>query len=88
MFRKLELPELVIHTQKEYINLSLVLVTNQKLCWHYRQKIQQKIASNPQFLDSHGCAKEIGELLNEMINNQHWRRSQDSRDIIKSIGNY
>ena len=67
--------ELITHTEKEYINCTIALATNQKLCWHYRNKIQQKIVFNPQFLDSHGYAKQIEGLLNKMINNQDRRRS-------------
>ena len=66
LLKELELPELITHTEKEYINLSIALATNPKLCWHYRNKIQQKIVSNPQFLDSYGYAKQIGELLNKI----------------------
>ncbi|MEM1171066.1 MAG: glycosyltransferase [Cyanobacteria bacterium P01_H01_bin.35] len=71
LLKELELPELITHTEKEYINLTVALATDQKLCCDYREKIQQKILSNPQFLDSHSYAKQIGRIFKKMINNQH-----------------
>ncbi|MCL2935983.1 MAG: glycosyltransferase, partial [Trichodesmium sp. MAG_R02] len=77
LLTELELQELITHTEKEYIHLSISLATDTKLYSYYGEKIKQKILSNPQFLDSHGYAKQMGELLKNIINNQDRRRSQE-----------
>ena len=67
LLTELELPELIAHTKKEYIELSIPLATDKKLYWDYRDQIQQKILSNPEFLDCHGYAKQIGALLKKLL---------------------
>ncbi|MDJ0553406.1 MAG: glycosyltransferase [Microcoleaceae cyanobacterium MO_207.B10] len=63
LITELELPELITHTEKEYMDISVALATDQNLRWYYRNQIQQKMASNPKFLDGHTYAEQICYIL-------------------------
>jgi predicted O-linked N-acetylglucosamine transferase (SPINDLY family) len=67
LIAELELPELIAHTEKEYIDLSVALATNRELRCNYRNQIQQKMASNPAFLNGANYAKEISRFFSTML---------------------
>ena len=63
MLEELLIPELVANSENSYIEMSTALGTNPELRRRYRDRVQQKIAANPKFLDSHAYSERIGKLF-------------------------
>ncbi|MDF0553486.1 glycosyltransferase [Kamptonema sp. UHCC 0994] len=74
MLRELEIPELITNSQQSYLRLAVALGSNPQLRQIHRQKIQQKMQSNPRFLDAHTYSLSIGKLFQELF--QKWQNSQ------------
>lgn len=95
MLREIEIPELIADSQQSYIRLAVALGSNPQLRQLHRQKIQQKMQSNPKFLDSHTYSLSIGKLFQELF--QKWQNSQSplgssvlapSTEFINKLENY
>ncbi|HLO48602.1 MAG TPA: glycosyltransferase [Kamptonema sp.] len=80
MLREIQLPELVVDTEKSYIELSVALGTNPELRDRYRQQIQLKMAENPRFLDSYAYWTQMGALF-EKLWRQHWREPLTGQSV-------
>ncbi|MBD0395763.1 MAG: glycosyl transferase family 2, partial [Microcoleus sp. C1-bin4] len=66
VLEELLLPELVANSEKSYVELSTALGTNPELRRHYRDRIQQKMAANPKYLDSRACSTQLGTLFERL----------------------
>ena len=67
MLEELLLPEQVANSEKSYVELSTALGTNPELRRHYRERIQQKMAANPKYLDSRACSTQLGTLFERLL---------------------
>ena len=63
VLEELLIPELVANSENSYIEMSTALGTNPELRRRYRDRVQQKIAANPKFLDSRAYSERIGKLF-------------------------
>ncbi len=63
VLEELLIPELVANSENSYIEISTALGTNPELRRHYRDRVQQKMAANPKFLDSRAYSERIGKLF-------------------------
>ncbi len=63
MLEELLIPELVANSENSYIEISTALGTNPELRRRYRDRVQQKMAANPKFLDSRAYSERIGKLF-------------------------
>ena len=63
VLEELQLPELVANSENSYLELSTALGTNPKLRRHYRDRVQQTMATNPKILDSLAYSSLIGKLF-------------------------
>lgn len=79
MLREIEIPELIADSQQSYIRLAVALGSNPQLRQLHRQKIQQKMQSNPRFLDSHAYSLSIGKLFQELF-----QKLQNSQSLLGS----
>ncbi|MEG4807419.1 glycosyltransferase [Microcoleus sp. F8-D3] len=64
---ELLLPELVADSENSYLELSTALGTNPEMRQHYRERIQQKMAANPKYLDSRACSTQLGTLFERLF---------------------
>ncbi|MEG4072828.1 glycosyltransferase [Microcoleus sp. Pol14C2] len=64
---ELLLPELVADSENSYLELSTALGNNPELRRHYRDRIQQKMAANPKYLDSRACSTQLGTLFERLF---------------------
>ncbi|MEG4271228.1 MULTISPECIES: glycosyltransferase [unclassified Microcoleus] len=64
---ELLLPELVADSENSYLELNTALGTNPELRRHYRDRIQQKMAANPKYLDSRACSTQLGTLFERLF---------------------
>jgi len=67
VLEELLLPELVANSQNSYLDLSTALGTNPELRQHYRERIRQKMAANPKYLDSRACSIQLGILFERLF---------------------
>ncbi|MBD1830176.1 glycosyltransferase [Microcoleus vaginatus GB1-A2] len=67
VLEELLLPELVADSEKSYLDLSTALGTNPELRRHYRDRIQQKMAANPKYLDSRAWSTQLGTLFERLL---------------------
>ncbi|MEG4575244.1 glycosyltransferase [Microcoleus sp. N3A4] len=67
VLEELLLPELVANSENSYLELSTALGTNPELRRHYRDRIQQKMAANPKYLDSRACSTQLGTLFERLF---------------------
>jgi predicted O-linked N-acetylglucosamine transferase (SPINDLY family)/glycosyltransferase involved in cell wall biosynthesis len=67
LLEELLLPELVANSEKSYLEMSTALGTNPELRRHYRDRIQQKMAANPKYLDSRACSTQLGTLFERLL---------------------
>ncbi len=79
MLRELGFPELVTDSKNNYIKLSIELGTNRELRQRYAGQIRQKIALNPQFLDSSSYAAKMQTILEKILINNHNNRITKER---------
>ena len=63
VLEELLIPELVANSEKSYIEMSTALGTNPELRRRYRDRVQQKMAANPKFLDSRAYSHQIAKLF-------------------------
>ena len=63
VLEELLIPELVADSENSYIEISTALGTNPELRRRYRDRVQQKMAANPKFLDSRAYSERIGKLF-------------------------
>ncbi|MEG3897424.1 MULTISPECIES: glycosyltransferase [unclassified Microcoleus] len=63
VLEELLIPELVANSENSYIEMSTALGTNPELRRRYRDRVQQKMAANPKFLDSRAYSERIGKLF-------------------------
>ena len=63
ILEELLIPELVANSENSYIEISTALGTNPELRRRYRDRVQQKMAANPKFLDSRAYSERIGKLF-------------------------
>ncbi|HLO47165.1 MAG TPA: glycosyltransferase [Kamptonema sp.] len=74
MLREIEMPELIANSEESYIKLAVSLGNNSQMRQLHRQKIQQKMQSNPRCLDSRTYSISIGKLFQELFHK--WQNSQ------------
>jgi len=67
VLEELLIPELVANSENSYLELSTALGTNPELRRHYRDRIQQKMAANPKYLDSRACSTQLGTLFERLF---------------------
>ncbi|MEP6515483.1 glycosyltransferase [Microcoleus vaginatus] len=67
VLEELLIPELVANSENSYLELSTALGTNPELRQHYRDRIQQKMAANPKYLDSRACSTQLGTLFERLF---------------------
>ncbi|MEG4090265.1 glycosyltransferase [Microcoleus sp. Pol12B4] len=67
VIEELLLPELVADSENSYLDLSTALGNNPELRRHYRDRIQQKMAANPKYLDSRACSTQLGTLFERLF---------------------
>jgi predicted O-linked N-acetylglucosamine transferase (SPINDLY family)/glycosyltransferase involved in cell wall biosynthesis len=67
VLEELLIPELVADSENSYLELSTALGTNPELRQHYRERIQQKMAANPKYLDSRACSTQLGTLFERLF---------------------
>jgi len=67
LLEELLLPELVANSENTYLELSTALGTNPELRQHYRDRIHQKMAANPKYLDSRACSTQLGTLFERLL---------------------
>ncbi len=63
VLEELLIPELVANSENSYIEMSTALGTNPELRRRYRDRVQQKMAANPKFLDSRAYSDRIAKLF-------------------------
>ncbi|MEG3843314.1 glycosyltransferase [Microcoleus sp. herbarium14] len=63
VLEELLLPELVANSENSYIEMSTALGTNPELRQRYRDRVQQKMAANPKFLEGRAYSDRIGKLF-------------------------
>lgn len=63
MLEELLIPELVANSENSYIEMSTALGTHPELRRRYRDRVQQKMATNPKFLDGRAYSERIGKLF-------------------------
>jgi len=66
LLRELQIPDLIVSNEKDYIKLAIALGTNPKLRKQKSEQIQQKMQGNPKFLDSHAYSTQIGSLFEKL----------------------
>ncbi|MEG4856401.1 glycosyltransferase [Microcoleus sp. K1-B1] len=67
VLEELLIPELVADSENSYLELSIALGTNPELRRHYRERIQQKMAANPKYLDSRACSTQLETLFERLF---------------------
>ncbi|MEG4625814.1 glycosyltransferase [Microcoleus sp. w1-18aA5] len=67
VLEELLLPELVADSENSYLDLSTALGTNPELRRHYRERIQQKMAANPKYLDIRACSTQLETLFERLF---------------------
>ncbi|WP_434222556.1 glycosyltransferase [Limnospira platensis CENA597] len=69
MMRSLGIPDLITDSESSYISLAVTLANTPELRQLKRQAIQQKMAANPEFLDSRAYGAKMGALLTQIFQN-------------------
>ena len=69
MMRSLGIPDLITDDESSYISLAVTLANTPELLQLKRQAIQQKMAANPEFLDSRAYGAKMGALLTQIFQN-------------------
>lgn len=69
MMRSLGIPDLITDSESSYISLAITLANTPELRQLKRQAIQQKMAANPEFLDSRAYSAKMGALLTQIFQN-------------------
>jgi len=67
MLRSIGLDDLVVQSEEAYINLAVKLGTDAALRARYRERILEKMANNPPFLDSRAYSAQIGRVLQDLF---------------------
>ncbi|MEG5014884.1 MULTISPECIES: glycosyltransferase [unclassified Microcoleus] len=67
VLEELLIPELVADSENSYLELNTALGTNPELRRHYRERIQQKMAANPKYLDSRACSTQLEALFERLF---------------------
>lgn len=67
MLRSIELDDLVVQSEEAYINLAVKLGTDAALRAQYRERILEKMANNPPFLDSRAYSAQVGGVLQDLF---------------------
>jgi predicted O-linked N-acetylglucosamine transferase (SPINDLY family) len=68
--RELQIPDLIANNEESYIKLAIALGTNPELRKQKCHQIQQKMHSNPRFMDSRAYSAQIGALFQELCKQQ------------------
>ncbi len=71
VLKELQFPELVANSENSYVEMSTALGTNPELRQQYRDQVQQKMRTNPKFLDSRAYSFQLGTLLEETFFHRH-----------------
>ncbi len=66
LLRDLEITDLIAHNEENYIQLSIKLAKNSQLRQEYREKILEKMANNPKFLDSRYYSAQIQDVFEKL----------------------
>lgn len=66
LLRDLEITDLIANNEAEYIQLSINLAKNSQLRQEYREKILEKMANNPRFLDSRYYSAQIQDVFEKL----------------------
>ncbi|MEG4432393.1 glycosyltransferase [Microcoleus sp. F10_A2] len=67
VLEELLIPELVADSENSYLELNTALGTSPELRRHYRERIQQKMAANPKYLDSRACSTQLEALFERLF---------------------
>jgi predicted O-linked N-acetylglucosamine transferase (SPINDLY family) len=77
LLRDLEIPELITQNQQEYIDKAIALGTNPELRQEISDRIQQKMAQTPKFLNPRAYSAQLGSLFEDLLA-QHLHPAQKS----------
>lgn len=70
LLKELQLDELIAENEESYIELAIALGTNRELRQQNSNLIEQRMQSNPKFLDSRTYSAQIGTLFQELFRSQ------------------
>ncbi len=70
LLKELQLDELIAENEESYIELALALGTNRELRQQKSNAIQQRMQSNPKFLDSRTYCDQMGTLFQKLFRSQ------------------
>ena len=71
LLQELAMPDLVVSSEKSYIQLAIALGTDREFRQQKSEYIQQKMLSKPRFLDSRSYSAQMGALFHELIQKYH-----------------
>lgn len=69
LLREIEIPELIAHSEDDYIKISRFLGKNPILRQEIRDRLQEKMQNNPRFLDSYYYSQQMGKLFASLVSN-------------------
>ncbi|AFZ04738.1 glycosyl transferase family 2 [Oscillatoria nigro-viridis PCC 7112] len=81
VLEELLLPEMVADSENSYLDLSTALGTNPELRQHYRDRILQKMAANPKYLDSRACSTQLGTLFERLFRESRKKEVQQLSSV-------
>ena len=67
ILRELEMEELVVKSEEEYLDLAARLATDIRFQTNLREKILNRMQDMPPFLDPKGYAEKIGAALKDIV---------------------
>jgi hypothetical protein len=70
LLKELQLDELIAENEESYIELAIALGTNRELHQQNSNLIEQRMQSNPKFLDSRTYSAQMGTLFQELFRSQ------------------
>jgi hypothetical protein len=70
LLKELQLDELIAENEESYIELAIALGTNPELRQQNSNLIEQRMQSNPKFLDSRTYSAQMGTLFQELFRSQ------------------
>jgi hypothetical protein len=70
LLKELQLDELIVENEESYIELAIALCTNRELRQQNSTLIEQRMQSNPKFLDSRTYSAQRGTLFQELFRSQ------------------
>ncbi|MBD2201231.1 glycosyltransferase [Calothrix sp. FACHB-1219] len=69
LLRELKLEDLIADSEESYIELAIALANNPELRQQKKEQIQEKMQTNPSFLDSRSYSAKMERLFKQLFNN-------------------